>query len=326
MNIKDALDIIACLPQQRTLFNYHNDLFCAVLLGAVVGDGVTVRDLKQTNFGRLLHRPIMRDALSRARKNQLTPDLLPWATDQDKQQLFSLTLATWGKEGGSEWDQTSRNRANLVLQLNFPGDHDVEYLRRVQPSDNEVFAYDGHPINSKGRNTLAWARIDVDLDTGEALIEEIQTDWIREAFEAHDDIQDFLDKGNVTRAQDYVGDWISDTATPESVLSYVNEVLAPYATNWAEAMMTAALWFIRYELGITQVYYHTWEGGSALKSIEGTPPPRSLYTDLPRRFCFNKTRVPPKLMMEDRRLRRKIHRLKNPEWHSLQLAPNNKAA
>lgn len=29
------------------------------------------------------------------------------------------------------------------------------------------------------RDTLAWSRIDFDFDTGEALIEEIQSDWVR---------------------------------------------------------------------------------------------------------------------------------------------------
>lgn len=319
MKHSDALEIIACLPQQRTLFIYHRDLYCAVLLSAVIGDGAPVRAIKQSDFGRLLQRPSMRDALSRARRNTLTQDLLPWAADDDEQQLFHLSLSTWGSDHGGEWDQTTRNRTNLVLQLNFPGSHDLDYRRLVQPSDEEVFAYDGHPINNKGKTTLAWARLDVDLENGEVLIEEIQTDWVREAMECRDDLREYLQEGKREEAQQYVRDWVSDTATAESVLNYCEQILTPYAATWADTMMTAALWFIRYELGISKVFYHTWEGGSVLKSIDGTPPPRSLYTDLPRRFCFSKTRVPPRLMMSDRRLRRKIHRLKNPEWHTLYL-------
>ena len=43
------------------------------------------------------------------------------------------------------------------------------------------FEWWSHPVRQDGRHTLAWARMDVDLDAGEALIEEIQSDWIREA-------------------------------------------------------------------------------------------------------------------------------------------------
>ena len=42
----------------------------------------------------------------------------------------------------------------------------------------------GHPVLAPGerpyfRETLAWARIDLDLVSSEALVEEIQSDWVR---------------------------------------------------------------------------------------------------------------------------------------------------
>ena len=52
-------------------------------------------------------------------------------------------------------------------------------------------------------------------------------------------------------------------------------------------MLTATLDFVHRELGINKVFYHSFDTGVRLKGIEsGWGPPRSIYTDLPRRFCF----------------------------------------
>ena len=51
-------------------------------------------------------------------------------------------------------------------------------------------------------------------------------------------------------------------------------------------MLAAAIWFIRCALGITQIYYHSYDSGRMLKRIRSHPP-RSLYTTLPRKFRFN---------------------------------------
>jgi hypothetical protein len=39
----------------------------------------------------------------------------------------------------------------------------------------------GHPIAPKPKHTMAWVRIDIAPDLSHALIEEIQTDWLRQA-------------------------------------------------------------------------------------------------------------------------------------------------
>ena len=41
------------------------------------------------------------------------------------------------------------------------------------------------------------------------------------------------------------------------------------------------------------VYYHTFKTGIRFKNIAWTAPPRSLYTDLPRKFCFRETTQAP---------------------------------
>ncbi len=57
---------------------------------------------------------------------------------------------------------------------------------------------------------------------------------------------------------------------------YLQDALLPHVAIWKEAMLSAALWFIFKELGITTIYYHSYESGCVLKDIEHGRPPRSL--------------------------------------------------
>ena len=73
-------------------------------------------------------------------------------------------------------------------------------------------------------------------------------------------------------------------------------------------MLSAALSLVRNELGVRRVFFHTFETGSRLKRMGACAPPRSLYTKLPRRFCFRPTHSGPLFLHEerDRRLRRQL--------------------
>ncbi len=102
---------------------------------------------------------------------------------------------------------------------------------------------------------------------------------------------------------------------------------SPYAVTtrtdrrlWDEAMLAATVWFCRNQLGVRRIYYHAFENGNLFKRIERSHPPRSLYTTLPRRFCFKRTVEAPQM------LRRCRHRgvrpaLRSPHscWHLLEL-------
>ena len=70
---------------------------------------------------------------------------------------------------------------NLVLQLNFNSSQ-IRALRRLTGGEQRTFNPLDHPVCRPGhpryRETLAWARIDFDFETNEALIEEIQSDWV----------------------------------------------------------------------------------------------------------------------------------------------------
>jgi len=131
---------------------------------------------------------------------------------------------------------------------------------------------DGAHPHAFGRFTLAWARIDIDRPAREALIEEIQSDWTEPAS--------------------------------------VRAALLPHSRLWDEAVLAAAIRLLREDLNIHRIYYHTLESGKRFKGLGSTwcAPPRSVYTTLPQRFCFDLTRCPPNLLQTSRRCRKILRR------------------
>ena len=102
-------------------------------------------------------------------------------------------------------------------------------------------------------------------------------------------------------------------------MNYVRKTLAPYFRLWDEAALTAAINFVVDELGIRRIYYHSFETGNVLKKIRYSQPPRSLYTDLPRKFCFRLTDEVPEMLAGSRVVKRKLKRVKQPRWYRLEL-------
>ncbi len=92
---------------------------------------------------------------------------------------------------------------------------------------------------------------------------------------------------------DYDGEQLDALAT----CRYHDEVVAPVADHWDEIMLSAAIWFLVDEIGIRKIYLHDHVSGAKLKSINGTFPPHSLYTRLPKRFCFTETTQGPYFLM-----------------------------
>jgi len=300
MKAEQLDEILACLPKGRTKFYYFRDRYCLDLLAWYLGGGKTVAEIKRSPYARLLRKPLLRDLCARIGGGLVTP---PWLMSAwpARPLAFLLTLGRWGESRPCwrTWHQMSRPGVNLVLQLNFSGMHDRRYLKLIRPIEDHPFEFYLHPINTEGRRTLAWSRLDVSLELGEALIEEIQCDWIGYALYAR--LRECED-GQRQLCGEPVG------ADEVSLDRYRRQVLAPYVGIWDEAMLTAALWFLRQELGIRRVYYHTFESGNRIKGLTDRRPPRSLYTALPRRFCFRQTSAPPALLatVRNRPLRRMI--------------------
>ncbi len=308
MKTEDAKEIIACLPKGRTVYPYHRDRYAVQLLEFVVDDQVSISQLRDSGFGKLLARPAIKDVVADCGGGTLSRADLAKAWPQ-KMEVYRLSLSRWGPERRKDWDrwcyQTSRPGQNLVLQLNFSNAHNQAYGKIVSNNVKSPFAFHGHPVVRRDWHTLAWARLDIDLDTGEALIEELQSDWVRFSRSAAEHAHKTL-TGAYGSEPDKEIVFAGRTLDAKAVCAYYNDVVAPHAKLWDEAMLSAAIWFLVNELGVGQIYLHDHETGCKLKNLVYSQPPRSLYTKLPQRFCFQKTGRGPDFLFEKpcRRLRK----------------------
>lgn len=301
-------EIIGCLPKGRTLFPYFKDRYALLLLSYFVDRGKPVRAVKQSRFRGLLDKPLLKRTTRTLPNARLTPDALG-AVWPEAYEVYRLTLGAWGARSywEQDWYQTSRPGKNLVLQLNFSSKHNRPYDRLIKPNDGHPFQFECHPVSSKAL-TLAWARLDVDLDAGVALIEEIQNDWIREALSYKRVLEPR--SGASERRRRRVLFWClgEEDADATRLNLYVDRVLKPHVEMWDEAMLTAALWFLRDELGIRRIFFHTFDSGLRMKGMHYSRPPRSLYNRLPRRFCFQETDEVPAFLMTHRRVRKEVRK------------------
>ncbi|WP_028488551.1 hypothetical protein [Thiothrix lacustris] len=279
---KTQVDMIReCLSGSRTVFHYAPESYALQLLKDYIGNGMGIGALRRSPYAKLLTKPIVAEALALAGNGVLEPWHLEAVAAEyrtHKPLNFILTLDEWGTDDKDDrhWKQICRTGYDLVLQLNFANDHQQPFKTLIHTDGGVApFSYHGHPVRKDGRlETLAWARIDLDFASNQALIEEIQSDWVKNAANSDQDWQYGADK-----------------------MQQYREVLRPYSKVWDEAILTAALCFIRRELGIREVFYHSYDTGNRLKGIERYyeygKPPRYLYTDLPKKFCFVKTSEAP---------------------------------
>ncbi len=320
MKLNEIKEIMACLPADRTKFYYFKDRYALMLLRYVVGEGKAVRDLKESRFNRLMAKPMVNRVIRTAGDGRLTADTLE-SVWPGAYHCYRLTLGIWGDCGGDArfYNQTSRPGRNLVLQLNFSGRHNRAYSRMLKPSEPHPFHACGHPIAGKGEHTLAWARIDMEMDTDEALIEEVQTDWIRRALWSREYLTAY-EKSSSPKPR-YAPGYVKNLGCDSRALSkYIDGTLKPHMRLWDEAMLAAAIWFLKEEIGIGRIYYHTYKFGCRVKRITYSRPPRSLYTRLPDRFCFEKTDQAPVFLF--RKNNRKIIDLiknRDPQFYVLDI-------
>jgi len=316
MELNLLKEIIQCLPKERTLFHYCKDRYAPMLLNHFIGDEMDIKEIKGSQMAGLLQKPVMREFLSSIGNGKLRKQDLNdfWIDDTHS---FVLTLGSWGGKK-PDWHQTCRKGYNLVLQLNFTSLHDGDYAKLMKPSTRQALNYHGHPVFFKEkvsyeRETLAWSRIDLDFKSGEALIEEIQSDWIRRAAYTAWVAKSYHKNGYRILKRYRVNGEFGD------VISYYDKTLKPYLAIWSEAMLSATIEFIRTEIGINKIYYHSYETGSVLKKIQDNKPPRSLYDKLPRQFCFKKSYYPPEFLEQDKYFSRNYRRIYCPEWFYMEL-------
>lgn len=317
MKREEVKEIISCLAGERFLFRYFKDRHCLDLLKMALAThwpgrgGAPVRELKSGPFANLLQKPIVRNALALAGNGALGNEHLDMQWPRALE-TYVLTLDSWGS-GDFGWDQTSRPGCNLVLQLNFSKSHDLCYESALKPEREGPFNYCCHPVHRGHRNTMAWVRIDCAFKSGEALIEEIQTDWLREAFRVGHVVKSLED--DPARLQRFF-DRKGIGGDGRAVARYL-EQLAVHQKIWHEAALDAAILFIRNVLGLKRILYHTYETGKVLKRIRGCGPPTSLYTRLPKTFCFSLTDEAPEFLLENTHSRRRMKALRRPQWYDL---------
>ena len=286
MDLDTIKFVRSVLPDGRTVFHDFEDRYAFMLLEAAAEEGVIdISKAKAGRFKSLLQKPKVRDYLAKFGRSKIEAEALK-ASWPHRGDSYRLTAGNWPElddKPDPGWDQTTRGGWNLVLQLNFTYSHKRELARYI-PDWEDSIRWPIHPIATDGELTLAWARIDLDLDTKEALIEEIQSDWVSDT-------------------KTWAGREYADDA--EQWGKYVDEVLSPQTRKWPETMLTAAIWFLTVEMGIRTIFYHTHDSGQRLKRIGDAMPPRSLYTSLPKKFCFDLTHNGPLFIRDSENRKRK---------------------
>jgi hypothetical protein len=292
---------------------YFEDRYALLLLAWAAGRERSVRRLRASPLSPLLSKPAVRRAIASAGDATLRAETLR-ARRAERFQIYRLGFGQWGSADARCWQptyhQTTRPGLNLVLQLNFTREHNRAYYALIQPGTDHPYACSSHPIADK-QLTMAWVRIDLELDAGEALIEEVQSDWIKYALWAKSALEQHVSN---LEAGSYTG------VHPSLVLAYVDSVLAPHAETWAEAALSAAIELLRGALGIRRIFFNSFETGCFLKGLKEGRPPRWIYSTLPRKFCFRRTFERPRALSrcKDPRVRDKLGR-QWLEWFLLEL-------
>ena len=305
MDKLEVQEIIDCLPRGRTPFYYFKDRYALMLMRLAFEKPVSKGDIREAGLGRLLEKPIVKAVMGARGSGVVAPEICDYFWPDDYRS-YSLQLGWWGSQD-RECDQISRGGYNLVLRLNFSLRHTGRYHHLVDPEGNYPFENWSHPISRGKQRTLAWSRMDIDMRRGEALIEESQTDWLRDALQAR------------RRAEKYRRSIMlyGRRVMSANVIEYVDNVLGPHMKVWDEAMLAATIWFLRAEIGVSRIYYHTHESGAALKRILYCKPPRSLYTALPKRFCFQPTDERPAMFAGYRKAGKPREALRQATFQSL---------
>lgn len=310
MDINLAKEILQCLPEGRTQFFYFKDRYALLLLRLACREGLSVRGLRQSSLARLLDKGAVKEVIRSSGSGIISEEDLVnyWPS---RVHCYPISFGLWGSEKKRRHLQTSRTGYNLVLQMNFSNVHDLCYRNLKIDEDDDWFDYGFHPT-SKTRHTMAWSRIDLDLESDTALVEEIQTDWLRFAKEAYDKAKKIQPDESKRNS---VSGWYYDF-TPSQVIEYFEKVVREHLAIWGEAMLSATLEFLLYEIGVKKIYYHSWDTGRRVKRCS---PPKSVYSDLPEKFCFQVVDEGPEFLLQSKSSRRKMKKIDQQSWYLLEL-------
>ncbi len=284
METTELNEVLACLPKGKTHYRYYKDAYAPQILSMAIDKESDVRTIQQSSYAKLLKTPAVKAWMAKKGSGALTALELNsiW---QEPSLPYLLTASRWKFES-RRWSQVSRKGDNLVLQLNLPREHDELF----DVSIGKRYSFNpswGHPVQQKFRNprfrsTLAWARIDLSFENNEALIEEVQSDGVRLV-------------NRVKKRQQRVKCNCAQCALNKRYMQWFDS----YSLVWSETMLMATIDFIRTELGIERVFFHTARSGWRVKKIDKSwRPPVSLYSSLPKKFAFTHVWNAPQFLLD----------------------------
>lgn len=309
MDIKELKEVIECFDTQRTLIHYYPDRYVIYLMQKLLGENerMSVSEIRSGAYGKLLNRPLLRGLVSG--DGYLYRTALDYYNPSAIEGLV-VTLGAWNERHKS-WNQTTQPSANLVLQFNLSKQWSQKISYALGQDANQIFGW-GHPVSQKRGCTLGWTRLDMDFDSGEVLIEEIQTDLVRGLNRLKMSLE-------LAKAKQRDSIKLRGIEIPCAKAEVALEVMSSlFYEHWSEAMLWASIWFCLEELGMNHIYYHEHETGALLKGLNYSRPPRSLYSQLPKKFCFRKTQYGPSFLVNQKAVRRKLNKAKHDvAWYKL---------
>ncbi len=325
MEHQQVTEVLQVFENYKEGFTYAEDGFAVERIRSVIGDGAPVMALRQSSIAPLLSRPAVKVALARCGDGHMTEDRFEdfW---QIEPETFLVTLDKWGatkRDWRRSYHQMARPGFNLVIQLNLTGKQ-VEQMLRAERTLKGVLSRRStcHPVRKDEKLTLAWARVDLDLSDGVALIEEIQSDWIRLAQrQRHRSAHICQEKD---RASDWV--WQEIRAMHKERLAFLDgKTLRRLEKIWPEAMLEATRHFLMEEIGIEEILMYNHLTGLHFKGLQNDrscQPPQSLYTKTPKRFGMSNIKTMPSFISgkNPKGLNKAI---RNKPWHFWRLAKSD---
>ena len=309
MEKQEVQEILDIFENYRKIMPYQAGGFALQRIEDAVAGGMDLAALRASEHVRLLTMPLVQAALAAHGSRWLDPSKLAISGYED-QDYFTITLGKWGchkREWLRSYEQMARCGYNLVILLNHSGQGISQMKRISRKLEGRLRDKDScHPRDPAGGHTIAWARVDLDLEDGVALIEEIQSDWVHAVGNIRydcRDLQKLTDRQRARRAR--------ESNIRVNWLGYLDSPACKRLEKmWAEAMLHAAIELLVHEVGMTTVYLYGYETGNIVKGLDKSwgQPPRSLYTRLPKRYGMVPTRECPDFLLKkkDRTLRRAL--------------------
>lgn len=317
MNSKTVEDLLY-LYDEPIAYYYFKDRHVIDKILALDHSEISVASLKKKGFDQWLQKPILSQTIKsnqgQLRRNDLE-SLLP-----DNTCYFNITFGKWGEEARrykkDKWNQTSRAGYGLVLQLNFSMSHHQQFFKLLKPNSwgKDEFLCISHPVAQSRYTTMAWSRMDIDFETGELLIEELQNDWLRNLDSCYRYLMRVKEKDRVKELGRY-----GFSCSMSQFESYYR-LMKRYREIWSEALLHASVRYAQNELGIDTVWLHSFESGNLFKELGNTSlPPKSLYTQLPKKYGFGRTTDTPEFLTREPGLKGYMRRAKKQQiqWHRL---------